>query len=88
MFWCRGLQHSCPGRSESKPWHNGLTCTTEVAVLEKEVPVEKLKMSDGTRQDTDRAPVHCSGGSSAGGHHGVSVTEKHADIQEDGLCAE
>lgn len=45
-------------------------------------------MSDGTRQDTDRAPVHCSGGSSAGGHHGVSVTEKHADIQEDGLCAE
>ena len=52
MFWYRGLQHSCPGRSESKTWHNGLTCLTEVVVEEKEVPVGRLKMSAGNRQDT------------------------------------
>lgn len=52
MFWYRRLQHSCSGRSESKTWHNGLTWPTEVVVEEKEVPVGKLKMSAGTRQDT------------------------------------
>lgn len=52
MFWYRGLQHSCPGRSESKTWHKGLICPMEVVVEEKEVPVWKLKMSAGNRQDT------------------------------------
>lgn len=55
-------------------------CTTEVVVGEKEVPVEKLKMSDGNRQDTvaERLLRISPQG----------LCDREADIQGDGLCAE
>lgn len=75
-----GISNSCLGRSESKTWHNGLMCTTEVVVGEKEVPVEKLKMSDENRQDTvTERLLRISP---------QRLCDREADIQEDGLCAE